>query len=37
MSLIKIKNVTKQYVLGDTILNALDNVSVDIEKESLWQ
>ena len=32
MSLIKIKNVTKQYVLGDTILNALDNVSVDIEK-----
>ncbi|MEE0061391.1 MAG: ABC transporter ATP-binding protein [Acutalibacteraceae bacterium] len=32
MSLIKIKNVTKQYVLGDTILNALDNVSVNIEK-----
>ncbi len=32
MSLIKIKNVTKQYVLGDTILKALDDVSVDIEK-----
>lgn len=32
MSLIKIKNVTKQYALGDTILNALDNVSLDIEK-----
>ncbi|MEE0264725.1 MAG: ABC transporter ATP-binding protein [Acutalibacteraceae bacterium] len=32
MSLIKIRNVTKQYTLGDTILKALDNVSLDIEK-----
>lgn len=32
MSLIKMKNITKQYIIGDTTLKALDNVSVDIDK-----
>lgn len=32
MSLIQMKNITKEYVVGDTILKALDNVSVDIDK-----
>ena len=26
------KNITKQYIIGDTTLKALDNVSVDIDK-----
>lgn len=32
MSLIKMKNITKEYVVGDTTLKALDNVNVDIDK-----
>lgn len=32
MSLIKMKNITKQYIIGDTTIKALDNVSVDIDK-----
>ncbi len=32
MPLIKMKNITKQYIVGDTILKALDNISVDIDK-----
>ncbi|MBQ1991292.1 MAG: ABC transporter ATP-binding protein [Clostridia bacterium] len=32
MSLIKMKNITKQYIIGDNTLKALDNVSVDIDK-----
>lgn len=32
MSLIKMKNITKEYIVGDTTLKALDNVSVDIDK-----
>ena len=26
------KNITKEYVVGDTVLKALNNVSVDIDK-----
>ncbi|MEE1056574.1 MAG: ABC transporter ATP-binding protein [Acutalibacteraceae bacterium] len=32
MSLIQMKNITKEYVVGDTVLKALNNVSVDIDK-----
>lgn len=32
MSLIQMKNITKEYVVGDTVLKALDNVSVDIDR-----
>ena len=32
MPLIKMKNITKEYIVGDTTLKALDNVSVDINK-----
>lgn len=32
MHLIKIKNITKEYIVGDTKLKALDNVNVDIDK-----
>lgn len=32
MSLIEMKNITKEYIVGDSTLKALDNVSVDIDK-----
>lgn len=32
MSLIEMKNITKEYVVGDTTLKALDNVSISIDK-----
>lgn len=32
MSLIKMKNITKEYIVGDTTLKALDNVNVDINE-----
>lgn len=32
MSLIEMKNITKEYVVGDTALKALDNVSISIDK-----
>lgn len=32
MSLIEIKNITKTYKTGDTSFNALDNVSLNVEK-----
>ena len=32
MPLIKMKNITKEYIIGDTKLKALDNVNVDIDK-----
>lgn len=32
MSLIKMKNITKEYIVGDTTLKALDNVNVDIDE-----
>lgn len=32
MSLIKMKNITKEYIVGDTTLKALDDVNVDIDK-----
>lgn len=32
MSLISMRNITKEYTVGDTKLKALDNVSIDIEE-----
>lgn len=32
MSLIKMKNITKEYTVGGTTLKALDNINVDIDK-----
>lgn len=32
MPLIKMKNITKEYIVGDTKLKALDNVNIDIDK-----
>lgn len=32
MSLIEMKNITKEYIVGDTTLKALDNVSINIDK-----
>ncbi|MEE1281656.1 MAG: ABC transporter ATP-binding protein [Acutalibacteraceae bacterium] len=32
MPLIKMKNITKEYIIGDNRLKALDNVNVDIDK-----
>lgn len=32
MPLIKMKNITKEYIIGDNKLKALDNVNVDIDK-----
>lgn len=32
MPLIKMKNITKEYIVGDTTLKALNNVNVDIDK-----
>lgn len=32
MQLIKMKNITKEYKIGDNTLKALDNVSINIEK-----
>ena len=32
MSLIKMKNITKEYTVGGTTLKELDNINVDIEK-----
>lgn len=32
MPLIKMKNITKEYIVGDTTLKALDSINVNIEK-----
>lgn len=32
MQLIKMKNITKEYRIGDNVLKALDNISINIEK-----
>ena len=36
MSFVTLSDITKQYRMGDIIINANDKVSFDIEKGELW-